>query len=43
MEKISYLTSIIKLVNEDSNYSFNSYENILNTLIDKYMPLRKVY
>ena len=33
---------VIKLEREDPNYSFNLYENTLNTLIDKYIPLRKI-
>ena len=35
-------SSVIKLEREDPNYSFNLYENTLNTLIDKYIPLRKI-
>ena len=34
-------SSVIKLEREDPNYSFNLYENTLNTLIDKYIPFRK--
>ena len=33
---------VIKLEKEDPNYSFNLYENTLNTLLDKYIPLRKI-
>ena len=35
-------SSVIKLEREDPNYSFNLYENTLNTLIDKYIPSRKI-
>ena len=35
-------SSVIKLEREDPNYLFNLYENTLNTLIDKYIPLRKI-
>ena len=35
-------SSVIKLEREDPNYSFNLYENTLNSLIDKYIPLRKI-
>ena len=35
-------SSVIKFEREDPNYSFNLYENTLNTLIDKYIPLRKI-
>ena len=35
-------SSVIKVEREDPNYSFNLYENTLNTLIDKYIPLRKM-
>ena len=34
--------SIIDIGKEDPNYSFNSYEVTLGTLIDKYMPLKKL-
>ena len=33
---------VIKLEKEDPNYSFNLYENTLNILLDKYIPLRKI-
>ena len=33
---------VIKLEKEDPNYSFNLYENTLNTLLDKYISLRKI-
>ena len=35
-------SSVIKLEREDPNFLFNLYENTLNTLIDKYAPLRKI-
>ena len=35
--------SIIDIGKEDTNYSFNSYEVTLGTLIDKYMPLKETY
>ena len=31
-------SSVIKLEREDPNYSFDLYENTLNTLTDKYIP-----
>ena len=34
--------SILKLEKEDPGYSFNSYEAKINTLIDKYMPLKRL-
>ena len=34
--------SIIDIGKEDPNYSFNSYEVTLSTLIDKYMPLENL-
>ena len=35
-------TSVLNLENGDPNYSFNSYEDTINILIDKYMPLKKL-
>ena len=35
--------AMLKLENENPNQSFNDYSITLNTLVDKYMPLRKVY
>ena len=35
-------TSVLKLENENPNLSFNNYASTLNTIIDKYMPLRKI-
>ena len=34
--------ALLKLENENPNQSFNDYSITLNTLVDKYMPLRKV-
>ena len=34
--------AVLKLENENPNQSFNDYSITLNTLVDKYMPLRKV-
>ena len=34
--------SIIDICKEDPNYSFNSYEVTLGTLIDKYMLLKNL-
>ena len=34
--------SILKLEKEEPDYSFNSYEAKINTLIDKYMPLKRL-
>ena len=33
--------SLLKLENENPNLSFNNFTSAINTLIDKYMPLRK--
>ena len=35
-------SSVIKLEREDPNYSFNLYENTLNTLIDKYITQKEL-
>ena len=35
--------AVLKLENENPNQSFNDYSIPLNTLVDKYMLLRKVY
>ena len=34
--------SILELQNNDPNFSFNSFERSINSIIDKYMPLRKM-
>ena len=35
-------STVLRFENEDPNLSFNEYANTLNTLIDNYMPLRKM-
>ena len=40
--KILDWDAVLKLENENPNQSFNDYSITLNTLVDEYMPLRKV-
>ena len=35
-------TSIIQIEKGDPNFSFNKYEVTLNTLLDKYIPIKKL-
>ena len=35
--------AVLKLENENPDQSFNDYSITLNTLVDKYMPLKKLY